>query len=443
MAESYPRFASLFVLIRHLAAGTISKSEGAMRLGDIATLSFAGAVTVSEVDILTAEQASDLLSSSAISLDFRETTFVEPPALQAVIALCRQLMLRGARPSIRIPRNKKVRDMWRAWHFAPALSAATGVDHFELFDKQDHYWFTEPATDYRSIEYGETKHSPTVELYPYNYFPFTGYNLDRYGPPSARVANEAKQAWSAPHIMDVLKRKIGRGASHFPSVVVFESILNSTRHPRATIVQTASFDQSAYRGGAVASKSQVDKKSTFTTHFWDDGESMADKLHQAIVGGVKVRTNPSNDFERNYLLRFEDPENNVNSTTSESSSQALGIDISEHLSLLAALFPSVTSSPSGSGNQVPAEILREDARFGNPGMGLFVLTRTVVEMFGGSIAFRTGRYFMNVRPLTKPEKKANPEADIRVKIQRQPSSVPAFLGNMVTIRLKYSESPKA
>ncbi len=64
-------------------------------------------------------------------------------------------------------------------------------------------------------------------------------------------------------------------------------------------------------------------------------------------------------------------------------------------------------------------------------MGLHVLVNTVVDVFGGSLAFRTGSLFMNIRRADR----SDDEAKYRAKIARASDAVPPFLGNMLTIRL--------
>ena len=50
---------------------------------------------------------------------------------------------------------------------------------------------------------------------------------------------------------------------------------------------------------------------------------------------------------------------------------------------------------------VDREIEKLDHRLVRPGMGLHVLTSTVLDIFGGSVSFRTDRHFMHVSRLTK------------------------------------------
>jgi hypothetical protein len=69
-----------------------------------------------------------------------------------------------------------------------------------------------------------------------------------------------------------------------------------------------------------------------------------------------------------------------------------------------------------------------------PGMGLFVLVDVVLSIFRGAVAFRTGRFFMNVRNPSGKERELH-GAKYRVKIVRDPQQTPPFHGNMVTVRL--------
>jgi hypothetical protein len=397
-------------------------------------VSFSGSVTADRVDLALPELARLGRSTfeKAVVLDFSEASFTEPPALQCVVALVRSLKLKGTDSLIRVPRKQKVRDAWKRWRFDSALGAAVGIGAEELFVPEDHGWFVEEQRFYKHLEYLPTRTSQGGNVESYDFFEFNTTRLDRSSQPSARPAYLAKDAWNSRHIQDILLRKIGQGARDFAAVVVFEAILNATRHPRASIIQTAAFDQpDDEQSGEVRN---INPRPTFTVHFWDDGQPMADKLLDAIRAGVDVRTQEDEEFRRTYLVRYSD-----GTTLSEEivgSNCPLNVETPPHIGLLATLFPSVSSSPKGEDNEVPSEIKAADPRFANPGMGLFLLINNVVEILGGTVAFRTSHYFMNVRR-TKPSENAKTGALLRVKIHKFASDMP-FLGNMITVRVKYS-----
>ena len=61
-------------------------------------------------------------------------------------------------------------------------------------------------------------------------------------------------------------------------------------------------------------------------------------------------------------------------------------------------------------------------------MGLYVLTNTVIDVFGGELSFRTGNLFLNV--------KDNPKGrGYLAKIKRYGQWYPPISGNMLTVRL--------
>ena len=65
-------------------------------------------------------------------------------------------------------------------------------------------------------------------------------------------------------------------------------------------------------------------------------------------------------------------------------------------------------------------------------MGLYVLTNTTIDVFGGMLSFRTKNYFMNIKAHVD---KSNAKSNYQVKVKKYGSWVPNFVGNMVTIRL--------
>jgi hypothetical protein len=377
-----------------------------------------------------------------ITFDFSESVFVEPAALQCVIASSRQLLLAGRLPRIRIPRDKKARDFLKSWNFIDALGDAAGKGASELVADEDQGWFEEEQIYYKRSELPSGPNFQGGSLQPRHFFAFSTIRLDKNKQASARPAYAARAHWQSAQVQDILRRKVGRGSSHFPSVVVFEAILNATRHPRAAVIQMASFDQNQTRRSEYDSRvAATTKPPTFTVHFWDDGQSMIQKLREAIQRGVPVRTKfqSDEDFERKYIVDFTDTDPGRTVEYVVSSSVDLGPQIDTHDALLATLFPSVTSSPAGTDNDVAEDVLASDSRFGRPGMGLFVLVHTVAEMLAGTVTIRAGEHIMSVRRASPLERNQHPGATLYARIKRRSASIPSFLGNMITVRVKYSE----
>jgi len=98
----------------------------------------------------------------------------------------------------------------------------------------------------------------------------------------------------------------------------------------------------------------------------------------------------------------------------------------DHELFLAMIYPGITSDPGGSTHVHHPRLNAEGKPEALPGMGLANLVNGTVDVFGGTIAFRSGSYFMNVAPFTKSS-----AARYAVKIEQRWF----FPGNMITVRI--------
>lgn len=397
---------------------------------DEIVLDFGGYVFAETVDTILSENAAAERTNDPrrIVFDFSKTTFIEAAALQVVIAAALRIKREGDAFGLRISESQAVRDFWRAWGFPKALTAALGTDSFvNMTSLGDRHYFGEDQKHYLPSSLPAHPGFPGDSIRSTNFF---GFHSLMFEPDThwSRLAYEEKDSWNASHIRVVLAGKLGRDSNYFPSRVVFEAVLNALRHPEATIMQTASTDQRTKKGRQ------------FTVHFWDDGVSMSDTLRRAIERGTKVRGESEQDFARTYLLvesSDDDPESKRESV--EVTDTVLQKGISSERALFATILPGVSSDAFGPELPVAEEVLHEDIRFGRRGMGLFVLINAVVEVLGGSVAFRTGHLFMNVRSTTPLERKQS-GATLRVRIKRRPAALPGFLGNLITVRVPYESA---
>ena len=236
--------------------------------------------------------------------------------------------------------------------------------------------------------------------------------------------------------MTILRLKLGEDSSYVPGRIVFEAVLNAIRHPEANLLQTSSSYRSNFFGRS--RPEDTPDKGTFTIHFWDDGVGIGKTLLRAISKGIEVKNQVDDDLHRNFLVAISEDDKFGKPSTKEYALYNSRMEINsisdEYLALLATLFPGVTSSPFDSTHKVSEEVLEQDERYGGRGMGLHVLVNAVTEVLGGSVAIRSGKYFLNVRTLNAPEKREY-DANHRVRIHCRNDLLPEFLGNLITIRL--------
>jgi hypothetical protein len=378
-------------------------------------------------------------SGYAFTFDFSDARFMLPTGLQCTIAAARRLSSLGNQVEIRVPRDKRVRDFWRVWNFPKAFLEATGLGFGSVVHADDRRFFGEKQTTYTEIEIPPLPgFADASKVLSNNFF---GFRTSYFDPKelSSRLAYVEKNRWNAPHIELVLGKKLGAHSKYFASRVVFEAILNAIRHPGATLAQSAALDQPTAR---ISEQRTRNETAYFTVHFWDDGNSMIQTLLDAIASGVSVKGDHDQEFNRKYLLKISDDDSTAPPSLSvvDSANIELGDGVLPypHMALLATILPCVTSDPGGvRHHEVPPETLKADVRLGRPGMGLYVLVNTIVEILGGSVSFRTGDYFMNVRS-TNSHEKSKYNAQLRVRLRKRPKCLPSFFGNLVVVRARTS-----
>jgi hypothetical protein len=177
------------------------------------------------------------------------------------------------------------------------------------------------------------------------------------------------------------------------------------------------------------------RKDTTIDHFtivvWDDGESLVNTLKKAIEDGVNVRAS-SLDAVYCFKTKYVDTKGSVYENEIKSDfTPAKGLE--EHEILISSLLPGITRDPSGKDHIIHKEIM-EIPELSTPGMGLFILINAAIDVFGGSVAFRTSRFFMNVKAPSDKEKREE-GISYRAKVVEYSEKVPSFMGNMITIRL--------
>lgn len=362
---------------------------------------------------------SPMRPGSQIVFDFRGTSFVEPAALQLFVSLTRHLKQVGSIVVIRVPERQKPRDFWRAWGFPAALSLATSTSFFAMVDESSRKYFGEPPKYYTRDEFPCLPNANPNDIRSTNFFGFCSQPLPSANP-SSRLAYQERGYWDTVQVRDVIEKKLGKNADYFPSRVVFEAFLNAMRHPGASLVQTASLDQKAAK--------------KFTVHFWDDGRSMTTTMSRALEAGIKVRGEYEVDLDRNYFVIASPHDVETDEGELISSRTEIGRNLPEEKLLLSTIFPCVTSDPLGIGHAVDPKVMKQDPRYGRRGMGLYVLVNGVVDVLGGEVGFRTGRFFMNVSQ-NDPTRTKCREASYKVRVRIWPKSVPSFLGNQIVVRV--------
>lgn len=175
---------------------------------------------------------------------------------------------------------------------------------------------------------------------------------------------------------------------------------------------------------------------SLTIVFWDDGQSIVDTLREAISSGKSIRSIEVPDLYADFEVLRWDRKGREKVPQILNSSYLPDLNTPEDLLLLAATFPGITRDVSGAGRERNAEPLSNPV-LESPGMGLFVLLNTAIDVFGGTVFFRTKRFGMSVKKALKNSR--SPALHYTAKIRDFGDQSPTLLRNMVIIRLPIRE----
>lgn len=359
--------------------------------------------------------------------DFTETQFISVSSSQYVIAFAVKCAKHRWRFEIIPPLSKRVRDFWRLWNFFEALVIATDRNIANIIHSDARSILDEKQTTFRERSTATTYHGGETTLRSLNFFGFHSILLS--GKASGMVAVAETEQWRTKEIRDILDRGLAIKSDYLVSRVIFEAIFNALRHPEAQIIQTASWHLKLYQ--RTSGDTAYDAKGPFSLVFWDNGKSFTSIMQRALEDGVKLRSTVDSDFKTSYLVEYTDMEygSRDKSETVIESDIDINMKTSEEIRLLSTLFPGVsTSGPHEDAHAYESEMSRR-------GMGLYTLVETVCNTLGGKVAFRTGRYFMQISQ-AGPHKRKSKGVDLVAKISKVPKNVPTFFGNMLSIDLQ-------
>lgn len=364
-----------------------------------------------------------------LELDLSACEYIEVPSLIYFISFIKNRLNNGFYTYLRIPISETVRDFLRVWEFPRAIRQATGIPFHKFVREEDLHYFGE-RKDLAAIKYsGWILDRHVDRLLSDRFFAITTFPITRTTSYARLVVDETKR-WEEQLVKAVLTKHLRGPEGYFANRVIFESLTNALRHPSASIIQTASRFDARYEASSQNAGSRY-----FTMVFWDDGESIITTLKRAIDSGLKVRSADVPDLYVDYRITVESAEGEKEDPYLIPSSYLPDSNTNNELLLLSATFPGITRDVVGIGHVPPAQLGEAEKSLSLPGMGLYVLTNCVIDIFGGSIAFRTQEFFMNIKRASAKHQKSGDPAHYHVKIRRFNERTPSFLGNMLTIRL--------
>jgi hypothetical protein len=228
-------------------------------------------------------------------------------------------------------------------------------------------------------------------------------------------------------------------------VVIYESISNAVRHPKASVILTTSVFVRAERLTPVLDTTVNRVRKILNGHLriliWDDGESISDTLAPLVRGQKPIRAYRMapymydkiflqiRDFKKKHseelvIDQVKDPEH----------------DAPDELILLSSLFPGISRTVSEQVGDVEpygasANDLVDWAY--KQGMGLYALTKTALDAYQGSLLIRSGDHRLLIEP-AHDAIRSKYRARYKAKVTRYPTRFAKFKGNLIIIQLPIS-----
>lgn len=399
---------------------------------------------------------STLNDTRSVQFDLRDVRFIDCYCAQVLICYVRYFDRQGTQVTIKLPKQKRVRDMLRVWNFDEALRDAVGSRLSRFCDENDrtHYFPPNEKQTTFDIRLFPTIYRRAVvpsnnldaDTHPRtNFFGFRTIHVPTAEAKAQRALIE-KELWQSPNVRRLLERDLKLDVRFFSARIIFEAVFNALRHPSADIVQTATHTRYVYEQAQLSFDEGRESPSipsspskSAVVHYWDDGVSLLDIIEKSLAQGNGRRTSPAGDFATSYRLLWKSWDENEPSidrimTTSDDANSA------SHLSekLLFILQPYVSMVPSLYGHTSTTETTEDDPRLASVGMGLYLLLDTTIRMFGGKIRVRTANIHMDIYKGKNRQSRrgaVTPKYDYTVEVREMSPLLPKFPGNIITISI--------
>jgi hypothetical protein len=406
---------------------------------DVRTVGVPATATPLAVEQAFATHDPETWESCNVNFDLSECRFIEVPTLVYLIATLTARSRRGLHSSMTLPRSKDVRDFLREWLFPDAVRDAVGLPFSKVVVEQDvKDYFGEnrgPANPkYGSLSEHHWFEGQVHRVLSGNSFGLVTYFLQRLASDALLAMDESKR-WQDRLVRSVLKRHLGAVApsGFVASRIVFEAMTNAVRHPKGTLIQTGSRFVFPKNTNATTVASDDASRPANRGHlilvFWDDGDSMIDTLRRALIEDRPIRSGSIPNLDPTYAARIVGPYGEAIEEVEVRATETPNLATRDELLLLATTFPGITRDVEGLGRVENTELRASEPLLDAPGMGLYVLLNAVIDVFGGSVGFRTKNLFMSIK------RSSVAQINYDATIHQIHANLPTFVGNLVTVRL--------
>jgi hypothetical protein len=368
-------------------------------------------------------QAGDRKAAS-LELNLSQVQSIGAATLVYLISLIVDRADHGFQTCLRLPVSESVRDFLRDWRFQETLLHATGIPLRQLVCAEDPQYFAD-ASRAESRDTGLTPDEAIAGLYmPADFWALRIIPINEVTDTTSLALEESRR-WQTPLIKHLLHGRLKGPEEYIATRIAFEAMTNGLRHPNAHMIVTAS------------QLSSHSERSSSSSHdlsivYWDDGESIVETVRRGRRGGHGQKIEIPANFYLGYRIAVEHP---GRITPRRMDVHSL---IDEHAPdyelLLAATLPGVGGSvlaPTASSRAAA------DTSFSSvPGMGLFMLVNTTVDVLGGTLHFRTGRLRVKIQA-DRNGRTAN-GFKYNARVHEFDDQMPSFRGNLIIAQVPVS-----
>jgi hypothetical protein len=380
-------------------------------IDDIDQVQFSGSVTLDRFDETLAKHF-NARRSQVLLLDFAPARYIDLGVLLNLISLYRRRKEKHQKTFVGIPRDKRVRDFLRVWRYPQAFAEATGTPFEDLIVEEDRVYRGEKQSTYTGLGSGlaaltydrDSIGTPRKK----NFFEFTSYELvptqrSLFSGPVGAIPRLEAERWNNSLIREVLSTHlVAKSATDdVARVAIYESISNAVRHPQAKIIQTTSIFLLKDKNKGVRASGEAVRSGNLRIFIWDDGEAIADTLAPLIRNKKPIRAYQFDRFMYDrILLELVSLGTESHSTIIADQYDDPAQNAPEELILLSSLYPGITRTVAETAKSVDPLERNASPELVNwmrqQGMGLYALTRTILDLHQGALLIRSGRHKLTI-----------------------------------------------
>jgi hypothetical protein len=356
--------------------------------------------------------------SAPVVLDFSATKYLSHDSLIYLGALLRFRSKKKYETKIVLPREPRVIEYLRSWRFPAFIRSVTGMPFEASLDPRSVPTFKQHIGRLpRFVQVIRTPTGGTEELLPRRHFSITPIRLNAN---PFRAATLVQDSWLERHLVSVLDRYLDGQGRRIATHILLEATLNAASHPNASIAYTSSqFLRYAWRG----------EDNELEIAIWDDGDPVGLTIQRALKATGNIQSPAFGAVQERFDVRLQDPRGKETRHALSSDDHVLPADY--QLLTVAAFMLGVTSIPERSqstdqgGPATSSPVRLRD----QGGLGLYLIRRTTIDLFGGRLRYYSGNYRMAMSG------KASDRSHYDVLLQYRPRTAWPISGNLLLINI--------